>query len=33
MKMIGGDVMVFDTFVADGGSEKKIQSYRVTRKR
>jgi len=33
MKMIGGDVIVWDTFVADGGGEKKIQSYRVTRKR
>jgi len=33
MKMIGGDVIVFDTFVADGGGEKKIQSYRVTRRR
>ena len=33
MKMIGGDVIVFDTFVADGSGEKKIQSYRVTRQR
>jgi len=33
MRMVGGDVIVFDTFVADGSGEKKIQSYRVTRKR
>lgn len=33
MKMIGGDVIVFDTFAADGSGEKKVQSYRVTRRR
>lgn len=32
MQMIGGDVMVWETFVADGSGEKKIQSYRLTRK-
>ena len=32
MKMIGRDVIVFDTIVADGGTDKKIQSYRVTRR-
>jgi len=33
MKMIGGDVIVWETFVADGSGEKKVQSYRVTRTR
>jgi len=32
MRMIGGDVILWETFVADGSGEKKIQSYRVTRK-
>ena len=32
MKMIGRDVIVFDTIVADGGAHKKIQSYRATRR-
>ena len=31
MKMIGRDVIVWETFVADGSGEKKIQSYRATR--
>ncbi len=31
MQMIGGDVIVFETWATVGGEEKRIQSYRLTR--
>jgi hypothetical protein len=32
MRMIGRDVIVWETFLSDGGTERKIQSYRLARK-